>query len=128
MSGRGVFNGEMGVVRAVDVYNKDMLVEYDDTRKVVYSMGNFDEIQLAYAITVHKSQGSEFKVAVLVLLENNPMLATRNLLYTGITRGKQAVVILGTKQVVSKMIANNIIIKRNSMLLKFLQEEYEFSR
>ena len=128
MSGRGVFNGEMGVVRAVDVYNKDMLVEYDDTRKVVYSMGNFDEIQLAYAITVHKSQGSEFKVAVLVLLENNPMLATRNLLYTGITRGKQAVVILGTKQVVSKMIANNIIIKRNSMLLKFLQEEYEYSR
>ncbi len=127
-SGRGVFNGEMGVVRAVDVYNKDMLVEYDDTRKVVYSMGNFDEIQLAYAITVHKSQGSEFKVAVLVLLENNPMLATRNLLYTGITRGKQAVVILGTKQVVSKMIANNIIIKRNSMLLKFLQEEYEFSK
>ena len=128
MSGRGVFNGEMGVVRAVDVYNKDMLVEYDDTRKVIYSMGNFDEIQLAYAITVHKSQGSEFKVAVLVLLENNPMLATRNLLYTGITRGKQAVVILGTKQVVSKMIANNIIIKRNSMLLKFLQEEYEYSR
>ena len=128
MTGRGVFNGEMGVVRAVDVYNKDMLVEYDDTRKVVYSMGNFDEIQLAYAITVHKSQGSEFKVAVLVPLENNPMLATRNLLYTGITRGKQAVVILGTKQVVSKMIANNIIIKRNSMLLKFLQEEYEYSR
>ena len=127
-SGRGVFNGEMGVVRAVDVFDKTMMVEFDDARKVIYKLGDFDEIQLAYAITVHKSQGSEFKVAVLVLLENNPMLATRNLLYTGITRGKQAVVILGTKQVVSKMIANNIIIKRNSMLLKFLQEEYEFSK
>ena len=127
-SGSGVFNGEMGVVRAIDIHQKMMLVEYDDERMVSYRLGDFDEVQLAYAITVHKSQGSEFKVAVLVLLENNPMLATRNLLYTGITRGKQAVVILGSKQIVSKMIANNIIIKRNSMLLTFLREEYEYSR
>ena len=127
-SGSGVFNGEMGVVRSVDLHEKLMLVEFDDERCVVYRLGDFDEIQLAYAITVHKSQGSEFKVAVLVLLETNPMLATRNLLYTGITRGKQAVVILGTKQIVSKMIGNNIIIKRNSMLLTFLREEYEYSR
>ncbi len=67
-SGSGVFNGEMGVVRAIDLYEKMMLVEYDDERRVVYRLGDFDEIQLAYAITVHKSQGSEFKVAVLVLL------------------------------------------------------------
>ena len=125
-SGTGVFNGEMGVVKSINKFEKLMLVEYDDGRRVIYRLGDFDEIQLAYAITVHKSQGSEFKVAVLVLLEGNPMLATRNLLYTGITRGKQAVVILGTKQIVSKMISNNIIIKRNSMLLTFLREEYEY--
>ena len=126
MSGKGVFNGEMGTVREVNPYEKKMLVEYEDERFVLYDMGTFDEVQLAYAITVHKSQGSEFKVVLLVLFENNPMLATRNLLYTGITRGKKAVVILGTKQVVSKMIGNNIIIKRNSMLLKFLKQEAEF--
>jgi len=91
-------------------------------------LGEFDEVQLAYAITVHKSQGSEFKVVVLVLFENNPMLATRNLLYTGITRGKRAVVLLGTKQTISKMIANNTIIKRNSMLLTFLRQEAEFNQ
>ncbi len=128
ISGKGVFNGEMGVVRDVDIFNKSMLVEYDEGRFVEYEMGTFDEVQLAYAITVHKSQGSEFKVALLVLFENNPMLATRNLLYTGITRGKQAVMILGTKQVVAKMIGNNMIIKRNSMLLTFLQQEAEFNK
>ena len=128
MTGKGVFNGEMGIVREVDVNQTKMLVEYDDNRFVAYSLGEFDEVQLAYAITVHKSQGSEFKVAVLVLFENNPMLATRNLLYTGITRGKTAVVLLGTKQAISKMIANNIIIKRNSMLLTFLRQEAEFNQ
>ena len=127
MTGKGVFNGEMGIVREVDVNQTKMLVEYDDNRFVAYSLGEFDEVQLAYAITVHKSQGSEFKVAVLVLFENNPMLATRNLLYTGITRGKTAVVLLGTKQTISKMIANNIIIKRNSMLLTFLRQEAEYN-
>ena len=116
------------IVREVDVNQTKMLVEYDDNRFVAYSLGEFDEVQLAYAITVHKSQGSEFKVAVLVLFENNPMLATRNLLYTGITRGKRAVVLLGTKQTISKMIANNIIIKRNSMLLTFLRQEAEFNQ
>ncbi len=128
LTGKGVFNGEMGIVREVDVNQTKMLVEYDDNRFVAYSLGEFDEVQLAYAITVHKSQGSEFKVAVLVLFENNPMLATRNLLYTGITRGKRAVVLLGTKQTISKMIANNIIIKRNSMLLTFLRQEAEFNQ
>ena len=127
-TGKGVFNGEMGIVREVDPYDKEMLVEYDDNRFVKYGMGDFDEVQLAYAITVHKSQGSEFKVVLLVLFENNPMLATRNLLYTGITRGKKAVVILGTKQTVAKMISNNIIIKRNSMLLTFLRQEAEFNQ
>ena len=128
LTGKGVFNGEMGIVREVDVNQTKMLVEYDDNRFVAYSLGEFDEVQLAYAITVHKSQGSEFKVAVLVLFENNPMLATRNLLYTGITRGKRAVVLLGTKQTISKMIANNTIIKRNSMLLTFLRQEAEFNQ
>ena len=128
LTGKGVFNGEMGIVREVDVNQTKMLVEYDDNRFVAYSLGEFDEVQLAYAITVHKSQGSEFKVVVLVLFENNPMLATRNLLYTGITRGKRAVVLLGTKQTISKMIANNTIIKRNSMLLTFLRQEAEFNQ
>ena len=128
LSGDGVFNGEMGIVRDVDPYEKKMLVEYDEGRFVMYTMGEFDEVQLAYAITVHKSQGSEFKVVVLVLFENNPMLATRNLLYTGITRGKKAVVILGNRQTVSKMIGNNIIFKRNSMLLTFLKQEAEFNQ
>ena len=128
ITGKGVFNGEMGFVREVDALNRKMLVEYEDSRFVMYDMGTFDEVQLAYAITVHKSQGSEFKVALLVLFENSPMLATRNLLYTGITRGKKAVMILGTKQVVSKMIANNIIFKRNSMLLTFLRQEAEYNQ
>ncbi len=126
-SGTGVFNGEMGKIIDINPELPTITVQFDDEKLAIYGRKEFEEIQLAYAVTVHKSQGSEFKIVVFVAEENNPMLATRNLLYTGITRGKQAVVIVGKKDIIAKMIRNNRIDKRNSMLAAFLRDEAEFN-
>lgn len=105
-SGQGVFNGDVGVIREINETAKTVTVEYDDVRRVTYPISGLDEIELAYAITIHKSQGSEYPAVILPLLTGPRMLFNRNLLYTGVTRAKNCVTILGSRDTVRQMIAN----------------------
>ena len=104
--GLGVFNGDVGVVKEINATAKTVTIEFDDMRRVTYPIGSLEEIELAYAITIHKSQGSEYPAVVMPLLTGPRMLFNRNLLYTGVTRAKSCVTILGSKDTVCQMIAN----------------------
>lgn len=115
-SGKGVFNGEIGTVAAVDEEMKTVTVVYDDSRWVEYQYIQLDELELAYAITVHKSQGSEFPVVIMPMSWFPPMLATRSLVYTAVTRGKEAVYIVGNPAYMNAMVDNNRSRSRNSGL------------
>ena len=114
-SGEGVFNGDIGTVESIDNYRKIITVIYDG-RRVEYEFSEIGELELAYAVTVHKSQGSEFPVVIMPLYPMPPQLLNRNLLYTALTRAKELVVLVGRKEMLSKMIENNSEIKRNSSL------------
>ncbi len=105
--GMGVFNGDLGVIRSIDDYAKEVVVEFDEHRRVTYPYAGLDEIELAYAVTIHKSQGSEYPAVIMPLLSGPHMLFNRNLLYTGITRAKACVTILGSRATLYDMIANN---------------------
>ncbi len=110
--GVGIFNGDMGIVREIDEYGRTLTVEFDDHRRVTYSFEQTSELELAYAITIHKSQGSEYPAVIMPLLGGPRMLFNRNLLYTGVTRAKSCVTILGSRQVVQDMIRNESEAKR----------------
>jgi exodeoxyribonuclease V alpha subunit len=114
--GEGVFNGDLGYIEYIDNEEGSLSVIFDDDRRVVYDSSSFDELELAYAVTVHKSQGSEFPVVVMPAVWGPPMLMTRNLLYTGVTRAKDLVVIAGSRQVLGTMVSNNRIARRYSGL------------
>lgn len=105
-SGQGVFNGDVGIIKEINETAKTVVVEYDDLRRVTYPISGLDEIELAYAITIHKSQGSEYPAVIMPLLTGPKMLLNRNLLYTGVTRAKSCVTILGSRDTVRQMIAN----------------------
>lgn len=104
--GQGVFNGDVGIIKDINETAKTVVVEFDDMRRVTYPLTGLDEIELAYAITIHKSQGSEYPAVILPLLTGPRMLFNRNLLYTGVTRAKSCVTILGSRDTVKQMIAN----------------------
>lgn len=120
--GCGVFNGDIGVVRRVDRGNGILEVLFDDNRLATYTQQFFSDLQLAYAITIHKSQGSEFEVVVVPLVSGPPGIINKNLLYTAITRAKRAVVLVGSKKVLALMVHNNYIAARTTNLKRFLQE------
>ncbi|MBD5470265.1 MAG: ATP-dependent RecD-like DNA helicase [Lachnospiraceae bacterium] len=105
-SGQGIFNGDVGMIKEINETAKTVVVEYDDLRRVTYPVSGLDEIELAYAITIHKSQGSEYPAVIMPLLAGPKMLFNRNLLYTGVTRAKNCVTILGSRDTVKQMIAN----------------------
>jgi exodeoxyribonuclease V alpha subunit len=105
-SGQGVFNGDVGIIKEINETAKTVVVEYDDMRRVTYPVTGLDEIELAYAITIHKSQGSEYPAVIMPLLAGPKLLFNRNLLYTGVTRAKSCVTILGSRDTVNQMIAN----------------------
>ena len=115
-SGTGVFNGDMGVVTMIDVVTKTLRVMFDDNRSVDYQFSQLDELDHAYAVTVHKSQGSEYPAVVITLLRTPAPLMIRNILYTAVTRAKKCVVIVGDKDVFYRMVDNEEIDKRNSSL------------
>lgn len=104
--GMGVFNGDTGRILAIHESSSELVVEYDEHRRVTYPFSMLDELELAYAVTIHKSQGSEYPAVILPLLAGPRMLFNRNLLYTAITRAKNCVTILGSSNTVSEMIAN----------------------
>ena len=120
--GTGVFNGDCGVIRQVDLFNKELTVAFDEEKLVTYGFGDMDELELAYAITIHKSQGSEYPAVVIPLLGGPRVLMNRNLLYTAVTRGRQCVTIVGSKEAVYDMIGNKSEQKRYSTLEIRLKE------
>lgn len=120
--GEGVFNGDMGIVESIDTSDDTVTVITDDHRRIVYGASTREELMQAYAITVHKSQGSEFDAVVLPVTIGSPMIMTRNLLYTAITRAKKLVVLVGDSYAIKRMVDNNYIAKRYSGLKYFLEE------
>lgn len=123
--GEGVFNGDIGFIDAIDKEYGQLTVVFDDDRYATYDNSQLDELELAYAITVHKSQGSEFPVMVMPVSWFPPMLATRNLLYTAVTRGKDAVVLVGSENKLNGMVDNNRITARYSGLKSKLSRMME---
>ena len=122
--GSGVFNGDIGYITRIEPGTHEVTIRFDDNRICVYTQADLYQITLAYAITIHKSQGCEFDCVVIPLVPGAPMIITRNLLYTAITRAKKAVVIVGSKQMLARMIHNNYTTKRYTMLKDFLIEEF----
>ena len=104
--GVGVFNGDVGIVVEINEYASQIVVEFEEHRRVTYPFAALDELELAYAITIHKSQGSEYPAIVMPLLAGPRMLFNRKLLYTAVTRAKNCVTILGSVQTVNDMIEN----------------------
>ena len=112
----GVFNGEIGRIEKIDLSERQMKVVFDDEKNVWYQFSELDQLELAYCITIHKSQGSEFDVVIIVLPQAAPRLLTRNLLYTAITRAKKLLIVLGGKNTAQFMIQNVDSKKRNTGL------------
>ena len=106
LTGEGVFNGDMGIIHEIDTRNNTLTVSFDDGKLVDYTFDMLDELELSYAITVHKSQGSEFPAVVISLSGTPPMLTCRNLLYTGVTRARELVVLVGDTHTLKNMIKN----------------------
>ena len=123
--GEGIFNGDVGFIQTIDTEFNEMSVVFDDVRFVKYTFSQLDELELAYAITIHKSQGSEFPIVVMPMSWFPPVLATRNLLYTGVTRGKQIVVLVGSEDKMNGMVDNNRISERYSGLAWRLRKFFD---
>jgi len=121
-TGTGVFNGDAGIIREINPFAEYMTVEFDDNRLVNYSFSQLDELELAYAVTVHKSQGSEYPAVVIPILDGPRLLFNRNLLYTAVTRAKNCVVIVGSDKMVKYMIDNESEQKRYSRLSEQIKE------
>ncbi len=120
--GLGVFNGDMGVIRKINTFTEKITVVFDENRQVEYPFSNLDELELAYAITIHKSQGSEYPAVVLPLLNGPSILCNRNLLYTAVTRAQRCVAIVGRQAMVEQMIRNESEQKRYTGLKECLME------
>lgn len=120
-SGKGVFNGDIGTIDSIDAKAKEFFVTWEDQRRSKYAFDEVDNIEHAYAMTVHKSQGSEFDVVVIPILNLPPMMQSRNILYTALTRAKTAVVLIGSMTQIQRMIENVSVDRRNSSLSEKLK-------
>ena len=118
----GVYNGDIGIVTNIDTNEESLEVQFDDGKIVKYKKEDIKDLDLSYAITVHKSQGSEFKCVIIPMMQVAPMLLTRNLFYTGVTRAKNLVILLGDKRYIKKMVDNNRANVRNSNLTYWINE------
>lgn len=124
-TGTGVFNGDIGYISRIDPDTHEVTIRFDDGKICRYAQTDLYQITLAYAITIHKSQGSEFDCVVIPLVPGAPIIITRNLLYTAITRAKKTVVLVGSKQILARMIHNNYTAKRFTLLKDFIVEEFK---
>ena len=120
--GLGIFNGDMGIIRQINDFAEQMIIEFDEGRMVEYPYKLLDELELAYAITIHKSQGSEYPAVVIPLLGGPMMLMNRNLLYTAVTRARKCVTLVGNEVTFQQMIQNTSQQKRYSGLCDRLKE------
>ncbi len=119
--GTGVFNGDCGIITAIKEDEELLVVTFDDGKVVEYEFNQLDELELAYAVTIHKSQGSEYPVVILPIHSGPPMLLSRNLLYTAVTRAKKMVVCVGLVETIQRMVDNNREIQRYSSLARHLR-------
>jgi exodeoxyribonuclease V alpha subunit len=117
---KDVFNGDIGLITRIDPDEQQLVVAYD-RREVTYDFGELDELSLAYAITIHKSQGSEFPAVVIPLAMQHYLLLQRNLIYTGVTRGKSLVVVIGQQRALAAAVRNQRTTDRYSALLDRLR-------
>ena len=123
--GAGVFNGDIGFITGVDSENHMLTVRFDEEREATYESGDLEDLEPAYCLSVHKSQGSEFPVVVMPVTPGPPMLLTRNLLYTALTRARSLVVLVGTEAVIRRMVENDHVIRRYTTLARRLIETRE---
>ena len=114
--GQGLFNGDMGIIESIDNAKEEMIITFDEDKKVTYNFASLMELEPAFATTVHKSQGSEFPVVIMPVYSSNNMMQSRNLLYTAVTRAKQLVILVGQETQLSQMIENNNEFRRYSGL------------
>lgn len=120
-TGEGIFNGDIGVIENIDIHTETVQICFDD-RSAVFAKEQMTEIELAYAVTVHKSQGSEFPAVIIPVVSVLPNLCYRNLLYTAVTRAKQLLILVGTRTEIQKMVENDKKTRRYSALKAFLTE------
>lgn len=120
--GTGLFNGDIGIIEDIDIPGEFMTINFDD-RITEYDFSLIEELEHAYAITVHKSQGSEYPIVIIPMYSCPPMLLTRNLLYTAVTRAKSMVILVGRSSIVNQMVANNRHVLRYTGLIKLLREQ-----
>ena len=120
--GLGIFNGDMGIIKKINTYEETVTVEYDEHRLVKYPYALLEELELAYAITVHKAQGSEYPAVVIPLLQGPKQLYNRNLLYTAVTRARKCVTLVGSDTVFQEMIRNTHEQDRNTSLAERIRE------
>ena len=114
--GAGVFNGELGTIERIDEEERQIEIRFDDDKVALYQYTDLDQIEHSYSITIHKAQGSEFDVVIMVIPQSAPVLLTRNLLYTGMTRARKMLIVIGNSNVIDFMIQNVDIKKRNTGL------------
>lgn len=123
--GTGIFNGDVGIIEKIDRKESKITVLYDGDKRVKYDFLQMDEVEPAYAMTVHKSQGSEFDIVIIPLYDAPPMLLYRNLLYTAVTRAKKLAVLVGSERILVRMVDNNREIERFSSLGDMICDEFE---
>lgn len=124
-NGAGVFNGDIGTITMVKPESKELEVLFEDGRLAKYTQADLSQLVLSYAITIHKSQGSEFDAVVIPLVSGTPYILTRNLLYTAVTRAKKLVVLIGSKENLARMVKNNYTAKRYTLLQHFIKQNFE---
>ncbi|MBE6700791.1 MAG: ATP-dependent RecD-like DNA helicase [Ruminococcaceae bacterium] len=124
--GTGVFNGDIGTVSQIDTKEEKVTIIFEE-KSVIYDFQNLDEIELAYAVTIHKSQGSEYPCVIIPITSVSSMLLTRNLLYTAITRAQKMVILIGNTILIEKMVDNNADSRRYTGLTKFLRQKNELN-
>jgi exodeoxyribonuclease V alpha subunit len=121
-SGSGIYNGDVGVIKKIDLDDEILIVRFDDGKVVEYSFSDMEDLELCYAATVHKSQGSEYRCVIIPIHSGPPMLMSRNLLYTAVTRARQLVVIVGSETAMNRMVDNNRVAKRYTGLARRLTQ------
>ncbi len=121
-TGEGIFNGDIGIITQIDKKGEFAVIKFDDDRCATYMRDQFEEIELAYAVTVHKSQGSEFKAVVMPVVSVIPQLKYRNLLYTAVTRARERLILVGSRQEIFEMAKNDKNMRRYSALRTMLME------
>ena len=121
-SGTGVFNGDIGIIREINSFAEELTVEFDEGKMVEYTFKQLEELELAYAITIHKSQGSEYPAVVIPIHSGPRMLMTRNLIYTAVTRAKSCVCLVGVPEMFQNMVNNETEQRRYTGLKSRIRE------